>query len=59
MEGMGLLVKARDELILEKGDHDFLPEGEEDGDFDGEELEECGVWGEWTTQGMIKEDEVV
>lgn len=31
----GMLVKAGQKLISEDANHDLLPEGEEDGDFDG------------------------
>lgn len=40
-----MLIEARDELVLKDADHDLLPEGEEDGDFDGKKLEECRVRG--------------
>lgn len=40
---MSMLVEAGDELILKDADHDLLPEGEENCDFDGQKLEECGV----------------
>ena len=33
-------VETGKKLLFEHDDGDFLPEGEEDGDFDGEELEE-------------------
>lgn len=42
---MSMLVEARNELILKDADHDLLPEGEENGDFDGQKLQESGVRG--------------
>lgn len=56
---MSMLVEARDELILKDADHDLLPEGEENGDFDGQKLQECRVRSQRLVERVIEEDQIV
>lgn len=56
---MGMLIEARDELILKNADHDLLPEGEENGDFDGQKLKECRVWCQRFVERVIEEDKII
>ena len=53
------MVEAGEKDISEDGDHDGLPEGEEECDFDGEEFEQRRIRSQRLVQGMIEQNEVV
>jgi hypothetical protein len=59
VEGGGFMVEAGEKFFLEHDYHDFLPECEKDGDFDGEEFKECSIGSERFVKCMIKQNKVV
>ena len=59
VESWGVVVKACQKIFLKHDDDYSLPEGEEDGDFDGEELEESRVRSQRFMECMIEKDEIV
>jgi hypothetical protein len=53
------VVETGHELVLEHVDHYALPEGEEDCDFNGEELQEGGVAVQGFVERVVEEHQVV
>jgi hypothetical protein len=59
IEVMRVLIETGEELFLEDADHNLLPKGEENGDFNSQKFKKGRVRRKWLIQCVIEEHEIV